>query len=210
MKIKKFFKVLITLTIIIFGIYTIIDVFRYGFNPENSAPWYLTLIIDGAYLVIVLLLEVLIYKIITQKTHIIAYGSNISSELLKEHCKDVTYVCKGILKDYELCFKTVDNVRSFATVEKDKDAELPIVIYKISKQDSVKLDQYEEVEHGLYYKKRKIVFMNKRIYWPVMYIMNKESKPMRPSQDYLDKLYKGYNEYNLDINYIEKALQKNK
>ena len=39
MKIKKFFKVLITLTIIIFGIYTIIDVFRYGFNPENSAPW---------------------------------------------------------------------------------------------------------------------------------------------------------------------------
>lgn len=210
MKIKNFFKVLITLTIIIFGIYTIIDVIRYGLNPENSAPWYLILIIDGAYLVIVLLLEVLIYKIITQKTHIIAYGSNISSELLKEHCKDVTYVCKGILKDYELCFKTVDNVRSFATVEEKENSSLPIVIYKISKQDSVKLDQYEEVEYGLYYKKRKIVFMNKRIYWPVMYIMNKESKPMKPSQDYLDKLYKGYNEYNLDIKYIEKALEKNK
>ena len=210
MKIKKFFKVLITLTIIIFGIYSIIDVIRYGSNPSNSAPWYLILIIDGAYLAIVLLLEVLIYKILTQKTHIISYGSNISSELLKEHCKDVTYVCKGTLKDYKLCFKTTDNVRSFATVEKDKDAELPIVIYKISKKDSLKLDQYEEVEHGLYYKKRIIVYMNKRIYWPVMYIMNKESKPMKPSQDYLDKLYKGYNEYNLDIKYIEKALEKNK
>ncbi len=208
MKIKNFFKILITLTITFFGIYILIDVIRYATNPANSAPWYLILIIDGAYLVAVLLLEVLIYKILTQKTHIIAYGSNISSELLKEHCKDVTYVCKGTLKNYSLSFKTVDNVRSFASIEKEIGSEVPIVIYKISKKDSIKLDQYEEVEYGLYYKKRKIVFMNKRIYWPVMYIMNKESKSMKPSKDYLDKLYLGYKEYDLDTSYIEKALKK--
>ncbi len=208
MKIKKIFKIIIAVTIIVFGIYTIIDVIRYANNPAYSAPWIVQLLADGLYLVVILLFEVLIYKIITQKTHYLAYGSNISIDLIKEHCKSVTYVGVGKLKNYKLNFKTTDNVRSFATIDKEKGKEVPIILYKISKKGLLNLDHYEEVDHGLYYKKRVIIFLNKRIYLPVIYIMNKTSKEMLPDSTYLAKIYKGYKEYNLDTNYIDEAINK--
>lgn len=207
MNVKKTFKILITITIIVFGIYTIIDVIRYANNPAYSAPWLVQLMADGLYLVVVLLFEVLVYKIITQKTHYLAYGSNISSDLIKEHCKNVTFVCKGSLKGYKLCFKTIDNVRSFASVKKEAETEVPVVLYKMDKKDLLNLDLYEEIETGLYYKKRVVIFMNKRIYLPVIYIMNKTAKPMKPEQTYVDKIYKGYEEYSLDKKHIEEAIK---
>ena len=92
-------------------------------------------------------------------------------------------------------------------MKKEAETEVPVVLYKMDKKDLLNLDLYEEIETGLYYKKRVVIFMNKRIYLPVIYIMNKTAKPMKPEQTYVNKIYKGYEEYSLDKKHIEEAIK---
>ena len=132
----------------------------------------------------------------------------MSKELIKQHAKSAEFITTGLLKNYQLSFKSLDGIRSFATIDKKRKSYVPFVIYKISQQDLKELDIYEELDTKLYYRKRIFVYINKRIYFPVVYIMNNQAKCQIPTQEYLNKIYKGYKEYNLDTNYIEKNIKK--
>jgi len=67
----------------------------------------------------------------------IAYGINMNQEHFKSLCKNSTFISSGYLCDYRLEFKT------FANIVHDKNAQVPIVVWKISDEELKKIDLYE-------------------------------------------------------------------
>ena len=56
----------------------------------------------------------------------LAYGSNLSVEQMKNRTPDAEIVGTGILKNWQLLF------RQFATITKNKNFKVPVLIWKIS------------------------------------------------------------------------------
>ena len=67
----------------------------------------------------------------------VAYGSNINLDQMAFRCPNSEVVGTAMLQGYELQFKRV------ATIEKKEDAQTPVLIWKLPKEDERVLDKYE-------------------------------------------------------------------
>ena len=72
----------------------------------------------------------------------IAYGSNMDEEQMKFRCPDSKLVGTGKIKNFRLMFKGSLS-GNYATIEPEKNFEVPVLIWKISAADEKKLDRYE-------------------------------------------------------------------
>ncbi len=131
----------------------------------------------------------------------IAYGSNMNLEQMAFRCPNSETVAAAILKGFELQFKY------HATITPNPDSEVPILLWKLSKEDEQTLDRYEGFPK--YYRKeiKQFDFRGETVEGMV-YIMNGDNPLQKPSKNYYNTILQGYRTFGLDESYLKNALQK--
>ena len=121
-----------------------------------------------------------------------AYGSNLNVEQMAHRCPNAEPLGAAYLPSLRLIFRGVADIE-----EGDSEDLLPIGIWSITDKCEKALDIYEGVSSGLY---RKI--------WThgmMTYTMNR-SGYVPPSPHYYKSIKDGYQDFGLDVYYLEEAL----
>lgn len=141
----------------------------------------------------------------------LAYGSNLSMGQMAERCPDAVYVGKGEIPGYRLLFRG-SSPGSYLTVEPKEGRSVPVLVWKISKRDELRLDRYEGCP-SFYYKKEMPVevyslFDGKpmRTVEALVYIMHEERPLGCPSFHYYNICLEGYCRFGFDRTVLEQAL----
>ena len=132
-----------------------------------------------------------------------AYGSNLSHRQMKNiRCNGCSYVKNAYLDNYALsfCHPEPDNIYGYANVYKKKGSRVPGAIWKITKEHEQTLDIYEEYPKS--YKKH---YFNLDGNKTMFYIMETCSFK-KPSQRYINIIKEGYQDCNLDLEYLERKI----
>ena len=132
-----------------------------------------------------------------------AFGSNLNQKQMKRRCKDSKYIGCYSLRNYKLVFRNFFLGGGVADVQKQKNSSVLGAIYKISKKDEKKLDEYEDFPKT--YVKRYFKLLGKKV---MFYYMPKKSKHILPSKRYLNLIIQGYKDCGYRNNYI--VISKNK
>ena len=127
-----------------------------------------------------------------------AYGSNLHHFQMKRRCKDSTFIKKINLKDFRLTFRSKYRA---ADIEPKKNSIVPGGLFEISKSDEKKLDVYED--YPILYKKYYFFNSGKKI---MTYSMVKKTPFKFPTERYLNIVKKGYEDCELDKNFLIRAL----
>ena len=129
-----------------------------------------------------------------------AYGSNLNLFQMKRRCKDSIFLKKYQLNGYKLNFRS--RYRA-ADIEKNKNSSVPGALFEISKSDEKKLDVYED--YPILYKKLYFPYNNKKV---MTYTMVNKTEFRYPTERYLNVVKQGYKDCNLNMNILNKALNK--
>ena len=137
----------------------------------------------------------------------IAYGSNLNMDQMKYRCPDAVYKGSGYLKDWELIYRG-SRTGAYATIRPAKGKIVPIGLWAISRRDEANLDRYEG--YPVFYHKKTIkVYGNDVVEKGMVYIMDENRKVGRPSNHYIDIVYGGYMDCDLDGRYLQESLRTN-
>ena len=132
-----------------------------------------------------------------------AYGSNLSHRQMKcIRCAGCKYVKNAFLKNYQLsfCHSKKENVFGYANVHKKRGARVPGAIWEITKKHEKILDEYEEYPKS--YLKKYFILNGKKV---MFYIMD-TCAFRNPSERYVNIIKSGYENCNLDVNYLKGSL----
>ena len=72
----------------------------------------------------------------------IAYGSNLDEARMKKRCPSAEVFGTSVIGGYRLLFKQ-SMTGAYATIEQDANCCVPVVIYRITAEDELKLDRFE-------------------------------------------------------------------
>jgi len=124
-----------------------------------------------------------------------AYGSNLNLEQMAKRCPGAVPIGSATLKGYKLIFNY------YASIENTNDNRRVVRggLWYINKIHEAKLDRYEGVNKGLYYKKQIIIEFKGYEVSALTYIMGNRSnlEGENPTLTYLDVCIKGYKDFNL-------------
>ncbi len=143
----------------------------------------------------------------------IAYGSNMDFTQMQARCPEAEFLGVGVLKGWGLLFKG-SKTGSYATIEREKDTTVPVMLWAVSRGDEVRLDRYEGFP-AFYYKKtitvEDVVGVNgkrplKAKTRGMVYIMHEERELGLPTIRYYDVLEKAYRLFGFDMGILEGAL----
>ena len=126
-----------------------------------------------------------------------AYGSNLHHKQMKKRCQDSKYLGCYSLKNYKLFFRNFYFGGGVADVEKARNSSVLGAIYKISKKDEKKLDEYEDYPKT--YIKKYFKLFGKKV---MFYYMPKKTIQTPPSRRYLNLIIQGYKDCGYKNNYI--------
>ena len=133
------------------------------------------------------------------KIYYLAYGSNLNKNQMAYRCPNAKTIGSMMLKGYELVFK------SCLTIEPNKDGEVPLGIWQITKEDEKRLDRYEG--YPILYRKEYIdIVIKGKKEKALVYIMNDVRKRCAHAGVYMDVCMKGYKDFKFDIDYLNEAL----
>ena len=132
-----------------------------------------------------------------------AFGSNLHHKQMKKRCKNSKYLGCYTLKDYKLAFRNFYYGGGVADVQRKKNSYVLGAIYKISKRDERKLDQYEDYPRT--YIKKYFKIYGKKV---MFYYMPRKTKFVSPSKRYLNLIIQGYRDCGYRNTYI--FISKNK
>ncbi|EAR22339.1 gamma-glutamylcyclotransferase [Nitrococcus mobilis] len=140
---------------------------------------------------------------------LIAYGSNLSTQRLKQRVGQISDTKTGFIEGYELSFNkagangnTYANTRYIGT-----HVACPAVAYKLALEQAEMLDRFEGVP--THYMRVAIPFATVsgvEIVQSYITHPNKLVPERRPKDEYLGHIQKGYREHALDATYLEHAL----
>ena len=135
-----------------------------------------------------------------EKFYYIAYGSNLNIEQMKNRCKDAVKIGSAFLEGYKLVFD------EYLTIEKEPGKKVPVGIWELSLDDVKSLDVYEGYPN--YYSKQYLdIDYNGKIINALVYIKNKHNAlPIFLSFDYFNICLKGYEDFDLDVSYLQEAI----
>lgn len=127
-----------------------------------------------------------------------AYGSNMNPHQMIRRCPNSRPIAKATLGGFRLAI----NSRGVATIVCDEDSKVSGVVWKISPIDEMRLDRFEGVKIGAYFKREiSILFGNKRRAKALVYV-DKVSDVGIPREGYLEKIIRGARYFRLDKKYI--------
>lgn len=133
------------------------------------------------------------------KKYYIAYGSNLNLKQMKMRCPAAKPVGQAMLENYKLIFNT------HATIIKESGEKTPVGVFEITNDCEKHLDIYEG--YPTYYHKEYIdIKLNDSIVNAMVYVMNFEGYAM-PDSSYVGSIGKGYEDFDLDIEYLFTAIR---
>ena len=124
----------------------------------------------------------------------IAYGSNMDLEQMQRRCPEAELLGTGRLENWRLMFKG-SKTGAYATIEREKGQNVPILLWRITEMDEERLDHYEGFP-TFYYKHTIQVVKTDADGKPcgttrgMAYIMHEERKLGIPSMEYFDILHR--------------------
>ena len=136
-----------------------------------------------------------------KEKYYIAYGIDICQEQMKRKCPDAELIGKAMLKDYALQFKGA------ASVVPQKGTQVPVLVWKISEADEIRLDICKGIYEGIYQKKTCEIEVNSRIIFGIIYT-NYNGQDSFPKINYIQKMLHEYEQNGMDVNYIHEAVLK--
>lgn len=136
----------------------------------------------------------------------IAYGSNMSTEQMEFRCPDARLIGAGKLKDWRLMFKGSKS-GNYATIEREENCEVPVLLWKISAKDEKSLDRYEGCPTFYYKTEIEVETDDGEILTGIIYIMHEERKLGLPTDYYYGVLREAYEEFDFDLNILEEAVK---
>ena len=135
----------------------------------------------------------------------IAYGSNLCQSQMARRCPTAKPIAKSWLHDYRLEFRG-NPYGAHATVSPAEGMSVPVVIWEITASDEEALDRYEGVRGGYYTKEYLTVEVDGEMKEALIYIMT--PRPYGdPSDGYLETIFQGYKDFNLDTNILTEAIK---
>ena len=134
----------------------------------------------------------------------VAYGSNLNKEQMKWRCPGAKPIGTTNLVGYRLAFKG-SQTGAYLTIEEDVDQLLPVAIWGVTARHEAALDRYEGYPK-FYYKKDVVLQVNGQAIKAFVYIMDESRKYGEPSPWYVETCRHGYEDFGLDIYYLDKAV----
>lgn len=136
----------------------------------------------------------------------IVYGSNLNLEQMRHRCPTAEVVGKSILHGWRLRFRGGAH-SAVATIERDKDFSVPVLVWQIQPMDELALDRYEGFPF-LYRKEMLRLTVDGKKVSAMVYIMNKVGRPYgMPSVGYYDTIFQGYQSAMFDTGILVAAAQ---
>lgn len=130
-----------------------------------------------------------------------AYGSNMSHRQMRLRCPAAEPLTKLIVRNLQLTFRGVADARIV------EGAHTPGGVYRITRACERSLDSYEGVDSGVYRKRYFKVKVNGVEEDIMFYQMKKERGIMPPTEQYLDRIIRGYRDFDVPLAPLEDALQ---
>lgn len=137
----------------------------------------------------------------------IAYGSNLNLAQMAARCPSARVYAKGVLNNWKLVYRGAER-NSHATIERKLGSIVPVLVWEIQPIDEFRLDIYEGYP-GYYFKKNIMVDIEGRKKKAMVYIMNEQQLPGRPSISYIETIRRGYIDNDMDVSIFEKSLETN-
>jgi len=135
------------------------------------------------------------------------YGSNLSTEFLRQHCPGVTPVMKAYLPNYRVEFRYYsENRQGGISSIMEAPGEMTYgVIYEMPTKEMDDLDVLESVPEGLYTRETFLV-LGEDGEWHEgdLYRVANPEGPFTPAKSYIDLMIEGAREHGLDSEYQEK------
>ena len=129
-----------------------------------------------------------------------SYGSNLDPDRMRKRCPSAKMEGPLTFTNSALVFRAV------ADVVLRKDSVVPGGLWEISESDEAALDRYEGVSQGLY-ERWHLTKMHKGKERQILFYKMTETGIMPPSHHYIDTIMRGYRAFNLDLRYLEIALE---
>ena len=146
----------------------------------------------------------MVYEVSIHTLYNFAYGSNLSSRFLKEYCPSTEYVMKAYLPNYRVEFRFYSERRKggISTIMSHPGFMTLGIIYDISDEDMVKLDEMESVPQGLYKRETFLVLGEGGCWYKAdLYRVVKPEGPFTPARSYIEHMIEGVEEHGLDPEY---------
>ncbi len=134
----------------------------------------------------------------------IAYGSNLNLPQMAFRCPTAEVAGKSELKGYELLFRG-GRRGAVATVEPKDGGSVPVLLWKIRKEDEEALDRYEGYPH-FYEKQMMEVELDGKPVSAMVYVMTPGHEFGIPSDYYADVIREGYETAGFDLQILEDAI----
>ncbi|HEB76696.1 MAG TPA: gamma-glutamylcyclotransferase [Nitrospirae bacterium] len=137
-----------------------------------------------------------------------AYASNINMRQMRQRCPSVKFLSRAKLKGYRLAFVLWSERwgGGVAGIIPDPGGEVEGVLYGISCDDLKRLDGFESVDRGRYYREKVMVELpdgSTAEAW--VYLPHPDPRgPFTPSQTYLETIIEGAREHGLSGEFIER------
>jgi len=133
----------------------------------------------------------------------LAYGANMSVDMMKDRCPDAKLVGTGKLENFRLMFKG-NPPSSYGTIEPWEGFSVPFVLWQISDADEKRLDRYEGYPR-VYQKHTVTVEVNGQTV-DAMYYSKPETERVNPACDhYVAVLWDAYEHFGFDMNILIRA-----
>jgi gamma-glutamylcyclotransferase len=136
-----------------------------------------------------------------------AYGSNLSSKFLMEHCPNARFVMKALLPNYRVEFRFYSKRRQggMSSIVFDPGGLTRGVIYDVPEEEMLALDVVESVPQGLYARERFLVLgEDGGLHRANLYRVVRPEGPFTPAKSYVELMLEGAEEHDLDPEYVER------
>lgn len=133
----------------------------------------------------------------------LAYGSNLHLTQMERRCPTAKTLGTTMLTGYRLLFRG-NGYGGVATVERDADSTVPVLLWDIQLDDEKALDRYEGYPH-LYTKITETVELDGKTVEAMLYVMTEGHEICEPSPSYYAVLREGYKMNGFDLDVLRKA-----
>ncbi|GAP39218.1 gamma-glutamylcyclotransferase family protein [Flexilinea flocculi] len=136
-----------------------------------------------------------------------SYGSFMSMDVLKQHCPSAKKISTAVLPNFEVVFNYYSkNYKGGCTGAEFVPGKIAYgVLYDISEEEMLHLDQVEGVYSAKYFRQEVVIITEEgRLEKAFIYRTTNPSGPHETTRAYLGKLLVGAKENHLPDEYVEK------
>jgi gamma-glutamylcyclotransferase (GGCT)/AIG2-like uncharacterized protein YtfP len=138
-----------------------------------------------------------------------AYGSNLSSNFIRDYTPSATFVMKADLPNYKVEFRhySEDLGGGISSIVETPGSLVRGIIYEVPASELEELDVLESVPEGIYRRDTYFV-MGEDGQWHCadLYRVSTPTGPYEPSRSYVDYMIAGAREHELDAEYVEQLV----